>query len=492
MGYRTGLIFLLLVFLGGCVNTKLSHLRHERFHYAEKDFQALATRTKVPDKPLALNDIIEIAICNNLDLRVKELEYAIQSERATGEKLKTLPSLTLSGEHSYRSTNTASYSINATTGEISSGVDPVTGQALPPGSIGSSQWVNRWDLTAAYNLVDFGLSYLRARQEINRAISVRFQYERARQNLILDIFKAYWKTLAAKQTMDQAAKLTATSRKLQSNVENWVSAKMIPEISGLRSQLELVNMRARLQPIENSYQQGKTELAALMGIPDSTEFEIADVEIDLNLFELDDMELLEERALQNRPELYSSDAEHHIFKDEVRAALVEMFPNTSIFGGQNYDYDRFLINHHWFLSGARTAWNLLSLPQKWYNRKAAKERVKLSHESRMALSLGVITQVHLAYFTYLDALKSYENLDETSAINSRMLFIANKQREYGALDGIDMINFDVDALESQYNALVAYGDIQIALELLNNAMGLPLHYSKVPKTQESCDTCSRS
>ena len=99
---RIVLIIMMLVFNQSCTSSHMTKLKEDRLQNKEQDLQFLEHHVMLPSKPLTLPDIIEIAIANNLDLKVKEREYAIQHERATSEKLKTLPSYTLSAESSWQ------------------------------------------------------------------------------------------------------------------------------------------------------------------------------------------------------------------------------------------------------------------------------------------------------------------------------------------------------------------------------------------------------
>ncbi len=469
-----------LLFLNSCVRSDSIHLRSIREENATADQAFLDKPMPEIKKTLTLLEIIDLATYNNLDLFVKQREWAIQHEKATGEKLKTLPSYTFSGEHSWRNKSTASFSVDATTGQVSTSVDPITGAPLPPGSIGSEQRVNRYDLTAAYNLVDFGVSYFRARQERHREASTSFQFERQRQNIVLNVFKAYWKGLAAKYGIDQAREIIENSRTYQDKIDKQVKGRNIPRIQGLRSELQLVNMRLRFGQYEGKYREAKAELAALMGLPPYFEFDLADVDLNTAIVELEELDQLGKLALTNRPELYATDAEERIFDEEAKAAMIQMFPSLSIFLGRNFDADRFLIHHYWTLSGARVAWNLLALPQRWYDHKVAYGRKQMTKDSRLALTVGVLTQLHIAAITYKDSLKKYENIQEIVKINKGMLASAITERQYGEFDDIDLINFRADSLESEVNALQAYGETQIALELVNNSIGIPLYYKNLP------------
>lgn len=483
MNYRNALFLLsLLSLLASCGRVNRARIDGDRFKSICSDNYCLAENNVLPDHPLTLDEIIDYAVVHNLDLRVKCLEYKVQKERITGESLKLLPSMTFTGDHSYRNKNTAAFSIDANTGTVTSTIDPVTGEVLPPAaSISTSQRTNTFDLTAAYNIIDFGLSYLHTRQQENRALSTCYQWERQRQNLILDIMKAYWKGMSAYQGIERAKEIQEQSIYLEDQITRLLKVGNLPRIPGLQSVKELSIVRTRFTQYVKNYRDAKAELAALMGVSPDTEFELAPIQIEAKITEVDAIEKLEDWGIVNRPELYAADAEYRIYKLEAKAKLIEMFPNISIYAGQYQNADPFLVNHWWMQSGARAAWNLLSLPQRWYDRRAAQVAITESHESRIALTLGIMTQIHLAEITYRNTIKVYQDLDHIFRLNQESLRVATKQRELGLLDAVDLINFQADYLESEINAVSAYGDMQVALELINNSMGMPMFYSDSPK-----------
>lgn len=482
MTMRILLILTSLMLMVGCEPLDCCYIDSVRLHTKEHDKHRISENSHLPKDALTLDDIIAYAWDHNLDLRVKAVEYRIQQEKVTSESLKTLPSFTFNGDHSWRDQSTAAFSIDSNTGTVTSTIDPATGQVLPPAaSISRSQRTNTFDFTGAYNLVDFGVSYVRARQQENRALSTCFQYERQKQNIVLDVFKAYWKGMAALHGLARAEVINAKSLELEKSIRTIMEQGNLPRLPSLETQKQLAIIRTRFSEYKRNYLSAKAELAALMGVSPDVDFELAPIQIDLADLELEDVEILEDKALTYRPELYAADAEHRIFREEARAKLIEMFPNISVFLGEYQDADPFLVNHYWLLSGARAAWNLLSLPQRWYDRKAAQEQIVQSQQSRLALTLGVMTQVHLAKIAYYNNRKVFKELDHIFDLNQRSLFIASMQHNLGVLDGIDLINYEADNLEAEVNAIAAYGDMQVAIELVNNAIGIPLYYNRIPK-----------
>jgi outer membrane protein TolC len=213
-----------------------------------------------------------------------------------------------------------------------------------------------------------------------------------------------------------------------------------------------------------------------MGLPANIDFELADVEsIETDVL-IDCLEELEEIALHNRPELYSADIDQLIKADDVRLAILQMFPNVELFDGRYHDGNRFLLHNNWMTAGVRATWNLLDIPGHEQERYIADSREDLIRINRMAISIGIVAQLHLAYFVYYDNVQSYKLARELESINERLLVAARSEQKQGKLHEADILKYEAEFLFSQVNTKKAYGDVENALEQLNNALGRPLYY----------------
>lgn len=429
------------------------------------DIAGLYCKGDIPTHPLTLDEIICVTLDRNLDLLVKEWEYAVQFEAVTHEKLKMIPNLTYNSEFSYRNKNTGSSSVS---------LDPLVPPAPP--SISSEQHVSRWDFTLAWNLIDFGLSYYRSKQETNRALMKCLEYERLRQNLVADVVRNFWKAVAAKRAIDGSQGVIGRSVNQRGILEREMDQRIITKIQGLRNINQLLNIQIQLQAYEREYHLAISELSQRMGLPPCSSITIANVNSFPVCVEPCNICELEYTALRNRPELYSADAEEMIWVNEVYAEILQMMPGIQLFSGEFHNKDKFLIHHNWWQAGLRTAWNLLSIPQHWVASDIAVKREDLVRANRMALSVAVVTQVRLAYLVYYDNREQYELARQLAEVNKKMLVAAREESAQGKLNEADILRYEAEALFSDINALKAYADMSDSLEKLNNALGLPLYF----------------
>jgi outer membrane protein, multidrug efflux system len=216
------------------------------------------------------------------------------------------------------------------------------------------------------------------------------------------------------------------------------------------------------------------KLVALMGLPSYAPFKLARPHLCRDEVQLACIEDLEQEALLSRPELVIKDIDEKIMADEVRANIIQMFPGLTLFKSYNYDANRFLENHHWMVVGARATWNLLSIPNLAYTANVARGQKHLARFNRLSLSVGILAQVRLAYLNYLDKLSQYKLAREWSDIRTQLVDVAERERELGEFNDIDVLNFKLVAVFSKYVALKAYAALKISIEQINNSIGRPL------------------
>ncbi len=456
---------LLILQLSGCIKTA-QNIDLKRTFRAQREEQVL----KCPSNNgviFTLEEIIEIALQNNLEIKIKEWECAIQKEAASGAMLEMLPELLANGEYSNR---------NNTPGASSESLDP--GVPPAPPSVSSQRRTGRANLTLTWNLLDFGISYYRARQEANRIFIQHFEYEKLKQKIILEVTRNYWNAVVALASIDRTETFINELTEQSTLLENAVNHSYIANTNLLETQNQLYEHAAKVQRYKRELHVALGELSCLMGCAVQEEIQIAvDYSRPLSVM-LPDVEVLERTALVNRPDLFSYDMQEAIDLDEVKVSILQYMPGISLFSGEYYDANKYLIKNSWFVIGTKAIWDLFSIPAGMSRTKQAKKRIGLTRENRLAMALAAITQVHIAHWIYYDSLEEYLLLRKLQNVRTDLLKSAELKREVGKFDLVDLHYFHSDQLDAEIFAWRAYGDLQYSLEQLNNAMGTPLRYKE--------------
>lgn len=461
---------LTLMAAAGCVPSSPDYCCVREGH-AEYDKCRLDNNVDLPDHPLTLKEIIDIAICRNLDVQVQNMEELAQCERVFAQKLQQLPDLDLNGEFTNRNNDPAWFSRT---------VNPGGGRNGPPGPIGpfASQSTSRYhrsmNAALAISVIDFGLAFVRSRQEKNRLLLLKQRNMRARQNLVLDIYRAYYRAVVATQAIEEAKDLIAGLQERQEVLQEQIQRQIVSEMKGLVNENRLIDMQVKLYAFENEYRSAMTELSGLMGVPPNQIFALAPIAIedikigDFNMLDLENI------ALRYRPELMAQDMQYYVDADEVRASIIQMFPNARLFSGLYHQDDPFMYNHDWMNFGTNLSWNLLELPSQWKQKDVAEYRKKIAWETRLSMSMGILTQVHLSHINVKESSLQFELASNLFKVKNRQLNVARVLESSGEMSSDDVMVFQVESLFARVNAVKSYANLQIALEQLSNALGRPL------------------
>jgi hypothetical protein len=301
------IIGFLFILLSGCCRSP-QQLADLRACKAEEDKESLNENIDLPDHCLTLNDIIEITLRNNLDLAVKAQQYAIQRETVTRTALNMLPQLNVNMDWSYRNNSPAA------TGLIVTDTKPPFPPIQP--EVTSQRRTYQWNIGLLWNLLDFGLSYFRSQIECDRLVVSAMDYERTRQNLILNAVRIYWRAIIAKKAVEIAAPFMVELTRQRLILENFLEHQFYLSKDQIYAKLNRFYQREfqlsgfndrtdssdPTQGYAKEYENALLDLSSLMGIRAGVQFELC--QVDDFPFKLDfgDINTLEETALLNRPE----------------------------------------------------------------------------------------------------------------------------------------------------------------------------------------------
>jgi outer membrane protein TolC len=147
-----------------------------------------------------------------------------------------------------------------------------------------------------------------------------------------------------------------------------------------------------------------------MGVPPATPFELV-VPIRTSTLPIVnlDSESMEKRALLFRAELRSIDYQKRINAKEARAVFLELFPSLKVSFGGYYNSNSFLFNQNWLGYAAQVSYNLLSAFRTPAKLKAVEAQRQVLDTQSMALTLTVLTEVHVGAVQFVHAKQEYQD-----------------------------------------------------------------------------------
>lgn len=426
-----------------------------------KDDTAAMYLRQVPiSGSITIEEAVARALKYNLDYRLKRMESALALGLSEYSSYDMLPKMLLNAGYRTRNNDSGGSSIGI--------VDRL--ETLRP----STSEERNHKLASAefsWNLLDFGVSYYRAKQQADQFLIYEERRRKVAQNLLQDVRASYWRALGAQRLEAQVQVVlerasTALDRSREAEMQ-----RIVPPALALNYQRALLDATSMLNQRRQDLAFAKSELAALMNVPPGVDFKLADAAEAGFPASPTDARKLEELALIQRPELREEDYKKRITADETRKQLAGLLPGISLNAGVNYDSNRFAYNSNWAQSGVNIFWNLMRVVALPSLNRTQEAQVKTDEARRQALSMAIITQLRVAVDRYRLALEDFKLADRAAQVDERLA--KNMRASVTAkLDSeLEAIRTEARAALGAYQRANTYANAQIAFGRLYNTLG---------------------
>ncbi|RLQ87156.1 TolC family protein [Notoacmeibacter ruber] len=453
----------LTIALAGCsVTTEpLSFLQIEQA--ANQSLAALDLEQEPVTGPIGLYEAMARALKYNLDHRVEMMRIALAQKELASATTDMLPKLLASAGYDTRSNEGASYSRSIFSDTLAA--EPTT--STEKSNISA-------DLKFSYNILDFGLSYIRAKQAADKALIAEELRRRVMVRIIEEVRTAYWKTLSADQLLDGFSKLEKRVEQTLSDNRRLRESGQTSPLATLTYERELVDIRREIGVLERQLKTAKYELAGLMGMKPGTAFSIRQpartiVDLDTQLVAMDELVRI---AMTNRSEFREILYRERINEAEGDAVLLEALPTASLTAGFAYDSNDLLYNSNWALLSTRIGWNAMKVFHYPARRKAVEADEALLEAQEKALTMAIVTQVYVARARYAHLRRETMDTAEFLDIQQRIL----RQTQAGIAASTEsqqtLIREEMNTLVASSRFDTAYADLQTAFANVYAALGL--------------------
>lgn len=363
-----------------------------------QDLDRLQKDHEPPTGPIDLYEAMARALKYNLDMRVEVMNTMLAHQQLNLAHFSMLPRLVANAGFDGRDNFSGGISRSLLTGR----------DTLEPSTSVDKNFFSA-DLTLSWNVLDFGLSYVRAHQAADDVLVAEEEKRRVAIRVMQDIRNAYWRAVSAEQLLDRLASLDQWVTKALDNARAVQRERLDNPLPPLQYQRELMNNQREIQRLYRDLSTAKTELASMIGLRPGQNFQIAVPKTRAVLASLPlPVENLEERALLTRPELRTVDYRKRINAKETKAALLELLPNLNFQIGGNWNGNTLLFNKEWLAYGSRVSWNLLSLFRTPLRMKTIEAQKALLDAQSQAMTMTVMSQVHVGLARFAYAQKEYQ------------------------------------------------------------------------------------
>jgi outer membrane protein TolC len=402
------------------------------------------------------------AVKYNLEARLKVMEEALAERQVDLSRLDMLPRMALDAGYVGRNNVNASSSRSIRTGTES--LEPSTSQDRDR-EVG--------DLTMVWNVLDFGVSYVSAKQQGDRRLIVKERRRKVLHTIIQDVRSAYWRAMAADRLLSRIDQQMARVDQARQNSLRMSEQRIGDPVQSLGYQRALIEATRQLEQQRRALSLAKTELAALINLPMDSQFELASAGDGYPVPTLaTDMAVLEREALINRPELREQDYEARISASETRKAMLRMLPGLEFSVGGHYDSNSFLVNQAWAVFGVKVTWNLfnvLSGPAAIDTAKASEEVVTLR---RQAMSIAILAQIHVANANFQEAVRQFATSEQMASLDQQIAEQLRNRRQAEGIGELELIQGELNLLQASLRRDLAYADLRNAYGQVFASVGI--------------------
>ncbi|MGB0478449.1 MAG: TolC family protein, partial [Parvibaculales bacterium] len=462
---RRVFVFLLVAGLAACARAPEPLNRDDVSNELRADLDQLGVVRDSLEKPLTLYQAIARAILYNREYKLAAMEAALSQRQYDLAKTNILPALTVSAGYTARD----NYAASASTTFTNDTPDPLP--SPPAYSVSQDKTRSTGSATFTWNILDFGLSYVRAGQSADRRMIAIERQRKVVHNIVREVTSSYWRAIAAENLLDELGPLLRRVEEALADSRRIEQRRLTQPLEALIYQKELLEIRRTLHTQQRALMTAKLELAQLMGLLPGQQYKLAKVDYIIPEIAMN-MSLMENTALMSRPELMEARYQKRINKSEVRAALLSMLPSLNLTASANSDDSDYQKYNDYVEMGAQVSYNLLSAFSGPANREVAKASVDVAEEQRLAMAMAVVSQVHIANMNFVQSRQDYAVAEEYLDVSKRLTKQTRDAQKVAKFGELEVIRQEASLLLASLRRDIAFAELQNSFGTVYASIGL--------------------
>lgn len=413
-------------------------------------------------QPLTLADAAARAFKYNMDYRTRLMEEAAAMGQTELANWDLLPRLTAAAGYSWRNNDSFGYGFTPA-GTIST---------TPSSAVERTHSTN--SLTFAWNVLDFGLSYVRAKQLADQSLIAEERRRKAQQNLLADVRTAWWRAEAAQRLLPQIDTLIAEVDQAAARARLIETRKLLPPLQIVAYRRSLLDLTQQISLRRQELEQAQLDFAQLINLRPGQEYKLAALESDQYVLPVLSTRAatLEALALDNRPELREEAYRARVTDLEGRKQLLALLPSLGLDAGTNYDSNRYLLNNRWASAGMNVSFNLIKAFSAPAVKRAGAAAAQVDETRRLAVTAAVLAQARMAAVRYNLLSEELAVWNDAVQDDSRIVGYLNASKQVGLETELELIRAKARYMISKVNRDLVHANVQGAIGRLYNSVGM--------------------
>ncbi len=447
--------------MSGCSFIPVPLTQDELKEQASKDNILVTENQDSVDGPISLYESIARALKYNLDFHLEFAEEILSKTELDLSRYDLLPQLVAKTGYDGRDKFSGSSSQSLITGA----------QSLST-STSSNRDIFTSDLKLTWSVLDFGLSYIRANQNADRVLIAAEEKRKVVNRIVQDVRSAYWRAVTNDRLSARVKELLIRVSKAIEESKQIEIKRLDRPLTALTYQRELIGIKRELEELQRDLSLAKIQLAALMNLRPGEDFQLVIPDrteaVDKVDISPETMELL---ALENRPEIRTISYEERINKKEAKAAILRLLPGLDINFGKNHTSNSFVFNTNWLSYGAQVSWNLLNVFKLPSTKRELKARGKVLEARRLALTMAIMTQVHVSLAQYQYSQREYKTAADYYLTQQKILDQLRSGVAANTVTEQSLIREEMNMMVAEVKYDISFSDVENAYASIFAALG---------------------
>lgn len=424
----------------------------------------LVSEGRAIDAPIDVHAAIARVLLFNRDLEAERMARMLAEAEAGLATVEMLPGFVASSQVYARSNVAAASSAPA--------ANP---SALSAAAVSSERVSRSREMAVSWNVLDFGISYFRARQAGHRADAAADQQRRAAALLVEQTRTVFWRALAA-QTLDAGlARIDAEMNRSIDAADRLRAAGLTDPMEALTAERDLLSIRRELDQQRRLLVGAEDQLRSLMNWPPDVPLRLARTGAGrVPTVSRPHFAALAQAVVENRPEIRQAIGDERITAEEARIALLELFPNLELAGGSSFDANPYLLNHGWLSLATRASWQLVKVIQYPARSATIEAKAELDRRRTRALAAALVLQAQVALSRLDQSRTEWSTLGRLSEVQLRLALQTAAQAKVGRVGSQAATRERMNALLAEARRDAAWGDVQGAWAAVLTSFGVDL------------------
>ncbi|WPO97713.1 TolC family protein [Pseudomonas sp. HR96] len=412
--------------------------------------------------PISLYEAMARALKYNLDQKIELMDEAYHQKELDLNSMGMLPTIAASVAQTGRDNDAGSSSKSLLSGK----------QSLEP-STSTDRSGQTADLTASWDVLDFGLSYVKGLQAADEKLISAERRRKVINRIQEDVRTAYWRAVSADRTYKKLVDLEALAQKALLQTQQLEARRLVPPLTVLSYQRDLLQVQGDVQKLQRELALSKNQLAALINLKPDTRFSLVLPDRTDVVPELpgssDEMVMV---GLRFRSELREGGYRARINENEIKASFIRALPSFKAAFGASYDSNSYLYNDQWLHYSTQVSWNLINLFRYPMQKQSLIAEGKVIEQRQLALTLAVMTQIHVARVRFIRFSQELGTVRNAEEVQEHILELSRGGFNAHTVSQQSLVREEMNAILSEIRYDAAYADVQNAYANLYGSMGL--------------------